>query len=158
MWRNRTDCQGTKIIPEKENNNIREYFLFGYSVWKMTCHLNFVIGKLCASCNNVAGITFHYSKRLGVSQNFTEFCGYLLLWVYMNTRNAECHSLQMEKMLFIFQITEFTRTFHKFWVTCLTAFYVFHSEPILSNLTVKPSDIRVTTKTISQHKQSTGII
>ena len=39
----------------------------------------FVIGKLCASCNNVAGITFHYSKRLGVSRNFTEFCGYLLL-------------------------------------------------------------------------------
>ena len=38
----------------------------------------FIIGKLCASCNNVAGITFHHLKRLEVSQNFTEFCWYLL--------------------------------------------------------------------------------
>lgn len=49
--------------------------------------IELIMSKLCVSCNDVAAITFHHLERLGVSQNFTEFCRYLLLQLYANMRN-----------------------------------------------------------------------
>ena len=64
-----------------------------------------IIGKLCASCNNVAGITFHHSKQW-VSQrtldNFVDiyYCKYTRI---QETFNAIL--CNWKKILFIFQIT-----------------------------------------------------